>query len=141
MMKKLFLGVVLLFIVIQFFRPAENNSPVDPALAIGSGPAVLKVSCYDCHSNHTSYPWYNKMQPIAWFLANHVKEGKEELNFDAFNTYPVDKKKRKLSKIVKEVQGGGMPLSSYTLIHKDAVLNTQQKEEIVQWADSLKNSL
>jgi hypothetical protein len=140
-MKKLLLILLLILVIIQFFHPEKNDTPVDPSHAIGSGPAVLKVSCYDCHSNHTSYPWYDKIQPAAWYLANHVKEGKRELNFDEFNTYPLKKKKKKLTEIVEQVKEGEMPLSSYTLIHKDAILSEQQQGEIVQWADSLNNSL
>ena len=38
----------------------------------------LQVSCYDCHSNNTAYPWYNKIQPVAWFLEDHIKNGKAD---------------------------------------------------------------
>ena len=140
-MKKLLLGLLLVLVVIQFIHPAKNDSPVDSSHAISTGPAVLKVSCYDCHSNHTSYPWYDKIQPVAWYLSHHVKEGKQELNFDEFNTYPLKKKKKKLTEIVETVKEGEMPLSSYTLIHKDAILSIEQQQEIIQWADSLNNSL
>ena len=44
-----------------------NNTPEN----IG---VVLQTSCYDCHINNTEYPLYNKIQPIALFLEDHIKE-------------------------------------------------------------------
>ncbi len=53
---------------------------------------IIKTSCYDCHSNNTAYPWYNKVQPAAWFLENHVKHGKEVLNFNEYSKNATNEK-------------------------------------------------
>ena len=94
---KRFAQVLLIaFIVIQFIRPTKNNSKDLAAKDITTKYAVpnevqtiLVTSCYDCHSNHTNYPWYVNIQPIAWWLNDHIKEGKKELNFSVFSSYKI----------------------------------------------------
>ena len=80
--------VLAALVVIQFFPVDYNQSETIPQtdfMLVNNVPVTVKkslqVSCYDCHSNNTQYPWYNKLQPVAWFLEGHIKEGKEELNF------------------------------------------------------------
>jgi cytochrome c553 len=100
--KKILLALLLVFIALQFVRPARNISVTvqnadmitqfkTPANVAG----VLKTSCYDCHSNNTRYPWYANIQPVGGLLAYHLKDGKEELNFNEFTSYS---KRRQLSK-------------------------------------------
>ena len=98
----------------------------------------LKVSCYDCHSNNTSYPWYNNVQPIAWFLENHIKEGKAELNFNEWKNYSDRRKNSKLRSIIKQIENGEMPMDSYTLIHRGAKLDSLAKNEIINYMNNLK---
>lgn len=143
-------GIILLvvFIAIQFIHPPRNNYPVNPAHTLGYHYPVppqvdilLKVSCYDCHSNHTAYPWYNRVQPVAWYLSGHVSDGKRHLNFDEFATYTISRQQRMLQHIAETVNEGSMPMGSYTLIHGNARLNSAQRRLIVQWADSLRKAL
>lgn len=144
--KKIILGVVALLIVIQFIRPARNiNGQVLPTdiSKLYSVPenvqASLKTACYDCHSNNTRYPWYVNIQPVGWYLAWHVSEGKEELNFSDFGSYSQRKQKGKFKGIANTVQKGEMPLSSYTLIHKDAILTNEEKARLIDWAKNAAN--
>ncbi|MGC4101643.1 heme-binding domain-containing protein [Ferruginibacter sp.] len=146
--KRLFLLLLLVFIVIQFFRPAKNQSEGIGANDITTKYnvpadvlAALKTSCYDCHSNNTRYPWYNNIQPVAWWLSNHITEGKRALNFSEFTSYPIGRQYRKLEGINGEIKEGEMPLGSYTLIHKDAVLTDQQKSSIANWVTTLRDSI
>lgn len=145
MIRKALIIFAIIILVIQIFRPDKNIS-VSPSVntieehypiprQIGT---LLKSSCYDCHSNNTVYPWYSNVQPFAWWLSSHVNDGKQELNFDEFNSYDVKKKKHKLDEVVEMIEKNEMPLSSYTLIHKTAVLSTQEKDEIIAWAKGLK---
>jgi hypothetical protein len=96
---------------------------------------ILKVSCFDCHSNHTNYPWYAEINPVGWWLTHHVNEGKNELNFSEFATYSPKKKAKELEGISELVKKHEMPLTSYTLIHSDAKLSEQQINALVRWAD------
>ena len=146
--KKILLVLMLVFIAMQFIRPAPNSSNTVqqadmvthfnvPANVAG----VLKTSCYDCHSNNTSYPWYSNIQPVGWLLAKHVKDGKEELNFDEFTTYSKRRQFSKLKSIQNSIKDGSMPLTSYTLIHKDAKLSDENKALLLRWTSKTIDSL
>ena len=102
---------------------------------------ILQESCYDCHSNNTDYPWYNKIQPIAWFLENHIVDGKEELNFNEWDTYSNRRKNSKLKSVISQVEDDEMPLSSYTLIHKDAKLSKPEKTLVIDYMNKLKDNI
>ncbi|MEO9210884.1 MAG: heme-binding domain-containing protein [Ginsengibacter sp.] len=134
---------IIAFIVIQFIRPSKNigeEIAANQITAVQQVPddvqQILKVSCNDCHSNTTYYPWYSKIQPAAWFLDDHIVEGKKELNFSEFANYPTYRRYKKFKEIGKEVKGGDMPMNSYTLLHRDASLNADQKLLIENWASS-----
>jgi hypothetical protein len=148
MIKKILVVLLIIVIGIQFFRPKKNISvsilPNDIALRFSVPENVhdiLKKSCYDCHSNNTVYPWYNNIQPVAWWLSSHINEGKGELNFSEFASYTPKKQYHKLESIVKSQKEGWMPLDSYLWIHKGAILNQQQKEALIAWADSLGHNI
>jgi len=146
--KRLFLLLLLAFIVIQFFRPAKNiavsisaNDITKKHVVPNDVQAILKTSCYDCHSNNTNYPWYNNIQPVAWWLKNHVDEGKRELDFSEFTTYRIGRQYKKLEEINEQIKEGEMPLESYTIIHGNAKLNEQQKLSIANWVTALRDSI
>lgn len=102
---------------------------------------ILKTSCYDCHSNHTAYPWYANISPLNLFLANHVKEGKKELNFSDFAQYSRRRINNKLSAIAEQVKDGEMPIKSYTLMHAAAKLTDGEAKLILEWVDRAKQEL
>ena len=140
--KIILLILLIVFVGIQFIPTKRNQSesiPNTDFMVVNNVPQniynSLQTSCYDCHSNNTSYPWYNKVQPVAWFLENHIEEGKAELNFSEWENYSERRKKSKLKSIVSQIEDGKMPLSSYTLLHGDAKLSFKQKEEIIKWID------
>jgi len=148
MIKKILIGLLLVLVAIQFIRPAKNQSAelsandISRAYTIsGEMQDLLKTSCADCHSNNTVYPWYSNVQPVAWWLANHVKEGKKELNFSEFATYSPKKQAHKLKEVIEQVKEGEMPLNSYTWIHKNATLTDDQKLAISSWADALRKEI
>ncbi len=143
MIKKLLLVLIAALVVGQFFRPERNSGLAVGPNFIGTKhpiPAataqVLERACYDCHSNHTNYPWYANVQPIGWWLAWHVKDGKRHFNFSEFTTYNDKRAGRKLQEVSDEVREGGMPLSSYTLAHPEARLTPEEKKLITDWADA-----
>src|SRR5690606_26624607 len=108
---KLLIIILIIFIGMQFFGPEKNLSAVNkktdfmyltnPEPEISN---VLSASCYNCHSNYTYYPWYNRISPISYWLDSHVREGKEHLNFSEWAGYPNDKKIKLLDEIREEVQ-------------------------------------
>lgn len=142
-MKKILIGLVVLLVVLQFVRPSRNesNATVNDISTVYNVPedvhAVLKKACYDCHSNTTHYPWYTNIQPVGLWMQNHVDEGKEELNFNEFATYKRKRQAHKMEEVVEMVEENEMPLNSYTLIHKEAVLTSAEKAALVSWAKAL----
>ena len=133
---------------IQFIPTERNQSytvPETDFMLVHNVPETiqkkLQVSCYDCHSNNTQYPWYNKIQPAAWFLEDHIKEGKAELNFNEWDSLSSRRKSSKLRSIIKQIESGEMPLDSYTLIHKDAKFSEAEAEELINFITQLKDSL
>lgn len=142
------ISLVVVFIIIQFIRPERNNNPTVTSIDFNqmypipdSVNKVLEKACYDCHSNVTRYPWYANFQPVAWWLNDHIMEGKKELNFSEFGKRTPPKQAKKLKKLAKEVKEGGMPLDSYTWTHKDAILTEQEKQMIINWATDLSKQI
>ena len=144
------IAIILLvaFVGIQFVPVDRNQSdtlPLTDFKLVHNVPETIKkklqVSCYDCHSNNTQYPWYNKVQPVAWFLEDHIKEGKAELNFNEWDSLSSRRKASKLRSIIKQIESGEMPLDSYTLIHKDAKFSEEETQQLVKYIENLKDSL
>jgi hypothetical protein len=130
-------------IAAQFIRPNFTNPPVVAGETLAASthvPAdvqqIITRSCNDCHTNQTDYPWYSKITPFNWFLADHIEEGRHELNFSAWNTYSTEKKVKKLEEICEQVEHAYMPLPSYLWIHRDAVLAESQAQALCNWAKS-----
>ncbi|HXC02695.1 MAG TPA: heme-binding domain-containing protein [Opitutaceae bacterium] len=149
MIKKLLLGfLALLFLSIQFVRPAKNLSPVPGPQDITAKVAVpaevqrvFTKACYDCHSDHTRYPWYAEVEPVGWWLGSHIDDGKQHLNFSEFGAYNAKKADRKLKQIAHEVNDGSMPLHSYTWIHRDAILTAAEIKLISDWVDTARTQI
>jgi Haem-binding domain len=146
--KRFFMLLLVALVAVQFIRPAKNisttasNNGIEKKYAIPTEVStILKTSCYDCHSNNTAYPWYNNIQPVASYLANHVNEGKRELNFDEFATYRIGRQYKKLEEISSEIEEGEMPMTSYTLIHGNAKLNDNQKKAVYNWVAVCRDSI
>ncbi|MFV8271327.1 heme-binding domain-containing protein [Flavobacterium sp. GT2N3] len=147
--KKILVIGFVIFLLMQLYQPARNIdygqvSPIHFTKVYhvpNNVQIILKTSCYDCHSNNTNYPWYSYSQPGRIFMENHIKEGKENLNFSEWGNYGSRKQRNKLDRIVKQIKSDEMPLSSYTLIHKNAILTTIQKQEIINWIQKTADSL
>lgn len=133
--------ILLLFIALQFFQPALNldhgkeyttdfTRTYKVTAEVGK---ILKTSCYDCHSNNTEYLWYDYVQPGRWLVEKHIKEAKNELNFNEWGSYSTRKQERLMRSIEEQIKTGQMPLQSYTLLHRNADLNKEQIEVVVKW--------
>jgi hypothetical protein len=148
LLKRVLMALLIVFIAIQFIQPARNanNQVIASSIAkrynVPSNlDGLLRTACYDCHSNNTRYPWYANIQPMGWLLADHIKDGKAELNFDEFGSYSKRRQLSKLKSIASSVKDGSMPIASYTLMHKDARLSAEKKALIIDWATSTRDSL
>jgi hypothetical protein len=148
--SKILLALFGVLVVIQFIRPSKNVSAEKTATDVTtkfsiptSVEPILQKACYDCHTNTTEYPWYAGIQPIAWWLNDHIQEGKRELNFSTFTSRPLAIQYHKFEEVVETVKEGEMPLPSYTWLgmHPDAKLTDGEKETIVKWAEDQMNAM
>ena len=142
--------VVLLLAVagMQFIPPEKNVSSRQKGAKISARFSlpedlnqILRNSCYDCHSNNTRYPWYADIQPVGWWLAGHIKDGKRKLNFDEFSALSPRRQYRRLKEIEQQLDNNEMPLTSYTLVHRSAVVLPEGKAKIIQWCEAMRDSM
>jgi hypothetical protein len=141
LMKRIVLGLVIVFAGIQLFRPDRTNPPLNAAQSVqvtAAVPAdldkVLRRACYDCHSSETRWPWYSGVAPMAWGVAEHVTEGRAQFNFSEWGSYPARKRVAILEKMCDEVREGRMPLKQYLWLHRDATLSEADWKSICDWS-------
>ena len=144
-LKKILLLLLIVFIIAQFFGPEKNNgdlTSVEPFLIETHPPEdvklILKESCFDCHSNHTKYPWYNSITPVNYWLAEHVKDGSKHFNVSDWPDSSRKKKDHKFDELIEMVENKEMPLPSYTWTHSEAKLTDNQRKSIVDWAQKVR---
>jgi hypothetical protein len=138
--------VLALTVVVSILtRPRASERSAAPLLAGAHVPvevrAVIDRSCRDCHSEATHFPWYSYIAPISWLVKKDVIQGREHLNLSRWNEYSLIRRERCLSEIANQIQDGGMPLASYTRIHRDAVLSPADIDAIFQWTQEERSRL
>lgn len=147
MIKKIFIGLLIALVAIQFVKPSKNvsgNTEKDISTLYPMPDSVKQIvtkACADCHSNKTVYPWYASIQPLGFWLDHHVDEGKREINFNEFASYRIGKQNHKLKEVIEQIKEEEMPLASYTLIHKDAKLTEAEKATLVQWCQNVMDTI
>jgi Haem-binding domain len=148
MIKKIFLFLLAALIVIQFIHPKPNKNKADQPHYIGKTfplpddvKTILAKACNDCHSNNTRYPWYSNIQPVDWWMNGHIKKGKRGMNLDEYTSRSLRFQYNKMKDVIEQVKEGDMPLNSYTWIHKDAILSQAEKNALINWANSVMDTL
>jgi mono/diheme cytochrome c family protein len=105
--------------------PVANAVSADPAVD-----AILTTSCFQCHSNRGSAPWYAAVSPT--YLAANSARG--VLNFSDWQSYDADQKVAELKRIAQSVGAGSMPPGDYTALDHSARLSEDQKQILLKWA-------
>jgi hypothetical protein len=124
-----------LALAIQLVPVDRSNPPVTADLdAPPAVDAVLRASCYDCHSNETRWPWYSRVAPVSWLVAHDVEEARDRLNFSLWGTYEGKRQQRLAEKIWEEVEAREMPLGIYLLAHADARLSDDDRAVLAAWS-------
>ncbi|MCO6480949.1 MAG: heme-binding domain-containing protein [Phaeodactylibacter sp.] len=134
------LALLAALVIIQFFGIDKTNPPVNQSeefMTLAAPPAdvaqLIKDACYDCHSHETKYPWYTNIEPVSWWIKDHIEHGREHLNFSAWGAYDAEKKAHKAEECGEEVEKGKMPLKSYLPMHPEARLSDAQRERLSSW--------
>lgn len=133
--KSVFVAAAILLIAVQFVPVNRANPPVGSELvAPGEVISVLRRSCYDCHSNETTWPWYSRVAPASWLVAKDVREGREAVNYSTWGRYSPEERAEKQAETWEDVEEGEMPLGIYVLIHPSARLSEQDRAVLRSWA-------
>jgi hypothetical protein len=121
------IGLLLfVFIAIQFIHPKIDHPPVTGDFkAQPEVKSIVVRACYDCHSNETNLRWYDKIAPIYWQVAEHVKEGRNDLNFSSWDSLATADQKGKLWEAVNQIAAGAMPVKDYLLVHSSAKISPE----------------
>lgn len=145
MVKKISIGLLVIFAAAQFINPTKNESSLvseSDFITIETPPQqladIITSSCYDCHSNNSNYPWYDRITPVNFWVEDHIKHGKGHLNFSEWNTYSAKKKAHKLDEFIEMIEDKSMPLASYTLIHPEAKLTDSEIKSLTDWLTLVK---
>ena len=141
-LKWIFGALVAVFALLQFANPSRTNPPLPPGgdIAATNPPppqiaALLRVACYDCHSDETQWPWYSRIAPVSWLVVGDVNDGRERLNFSDWPHALPERAAKRLERMSEELDYKDMPPAKYTLIHADARLTDDQRKALIQWAD------
>lgn len=130
-------GGVLLFLLIQLipFGHTRTNPPTvsEPRWASPQARTLVKEHCFQCHSNETNWTWYSNIAPGSWLIAFDVIEGRQHFNFSNWSQKPGE-----LDEMVSAIRSGDMPPAQYWIVHPNARMNTQQKQDLIQ---ALKSSI
>ena len=135
-MLKLLYAVLGVAIVIQFIRPDFKNPKTDETVTLQADKKVMNIlqpACYDCHSNETKYPWYSSIVPVSWMMEEHIEDGRKALNFSDWTKIDPKIKTERLQRAIQLLDHGTMPKSSYMFMHKDSILNKDQKETLKEF--------
>lgn len=145
---KILAGLFLILIILQFFGPDTSSPAADPSKDFISNTQppeqvndILKSACYDCHSYQTKYPWYSRIEPVSWWLQDHINEGRDEFNMSLWTDYSTSRADHKLEEAIELVEEEEMPLPSYTWVHGDARLTSEQRKALTNWFTSLRTEI
>ena len=142
-LKIIALILFLVFIGIQFVRPARINKHIVPEQTLEANAQVpediqriFQKSCNDCHTNQTNWRWYSEIAPMSWGMVEHVEDGRAELNFSEWTSYETSRKRRKLDEICEQVQTKEMPLNQYVWVHWSAKLSDVEIKIVCDWTEA-----
>ena len=140
--------LVVIFVGIQFVRPARTNPAIHQPQTIAAHTQmtepvgkIFERACKDCHSNNTNWPWYSNVAPVSWWVIDHVNHGRSHLNYSEWGKLKPADQNKTLQEICEEVTDGKMPLPSYLPMHPGARLSEEDKKTICDWTEAERKRL
>jgi len=135
-MKKFLVVLIIVLVGIQFIPVERTNPPISMDIdAPDNIASILRTSCYDCHSNETSWPIYSYIAPVSFLVVSDVNEGRKHLNFSQWDKYNSDEQIKLLEEMIEEVEKEEMPLSKYTLMHPEAKIDQAKIKVLKDWVN------
>jgi hypothetical protein len=97
--------------------------------------AVLRKSCFDCHSHQTRWPWYSHLPIIRNEVEKDVTQGRLHLNFSDWDEdADVLEQADLIAGLCETVKMGLMPLPKYLLLHPLARVSDADAQTVCQWS-------
>jgi mono/diheme cytochrome c family protein len=126
------IAAAILFVVLQLV-PKRVSNPAVRAEPPWDSPATRQLAvtaCSNCHSNRTHLAWFEHVAPLSWWIAGHVDEGRNKLNFSEYDPNHHGSGQ----KIAKEVEDGKMPPGYYTWFrqHGEAKLSDADRAALIK---------
>ena len=90
------------------------------------------AACFDCHSNQSRHVWYEDVAPVKWWIANHVSDGRQAVNFDEWN-----RPQERAGRSARTVADSSMPPSYYHWfgLHSAARLSAAERKTLIAGLD------
>jgi hypothetical protein len=126
------IGVLLLcFVALQAFTLTRSyaNPPVvaEPNWDSPRTRELFMRTCGDCHSNETAWPWYSRVFPVSFLVANDVNEGRGQFNVSEWGV-----RENESGEAAEIFQEGEMPPAAFLMMHPEARLTPAEKQELLQ---------
>ena len=144
-LKQAGLGVLVSLLAIQAVPVHTDNPAVVPSQTIyviqpmpAHVESILDASCSNCHSDRTNWPWYSRVAPVSWVVAHDVHQGRSQMNFSQWGSYPQQRQEQKLEEICEQIVNGDMPDGKYLLVHRRARLTQEQKDAVCGWIETVR---
>ena len=129
---RIVLAAVALFAlaqVIPYGRSHHNPASIrEPAWDSPQTRTLAAASCFDCHSNLTTWPWYSNIAPGSWLIYQDVVGGRETLNVSEWQRA----QDVSAGDIAETVRGGSMPPWYYRLLHPKSRLSTAERDRLAR---------
>ena len=124
------LSVVVVFALVQLVPYRVDNPPVK-AEPTWDSPRTRQLAGWPASTATATRPtptWWEDVAPVSWWITNHVKEGRDALNFSEWGTA-----RRGSDDAIETIRNGSMPPSYYTWLgmHGDAKLSAKERQELI----------
>ena len=129
-------AAVVIGIGIQFVPVEGIGANPDERFEVQAPPevmAILRESCFDCHSNETRWPWYARLAPGSWLMVRDVRKGRARFNFSEWGDYDAEDMAIDKESAWEEIEEGEMPPWFYLPLHPSARLDDQKKVVLKEW--------
>src|SRR6476620_2570604 len=121
---------VVLFGLIQLVPYRVDNPAVEqePPWDSPRTRDLAVAACSDCHSNETDTYLWEDIAPLSWWITNHVKEGRQALNFSECTRGGGE------NEAAETIRNGSMPPNYYTWLglHSDAKLTAAERTDLAK---------
>ena len=123
------------FGLLQFFGPEQPGSVQAGDLAglPDEVNAIIRISCFDCHSSQTNLQWYDKITPVNYLVYDHILKGRKAMDLSKWDSLGPQAQDGILYYSLNKILEGEMPLPSYSAVHPDTKLTNSRIQTLKEF--------